>query len=83
MKIDKILLATVWLVIANGASAAVEHAPWPGGIAVIEIGPATAPAPAATFNDKASARYAGRSAVACRRWHTAGHGARRSRHPGR
>jgi murein DD-endopeptidase MepM/ murein hydrolase activator NlpD len=52
MKIDKILLAAVWLVIANGASAAVENAPWPGGIAVIELGPATAPAPAATFNDR-------------------------------
>ena len=52
MKIDKILLAAVCLVIAGGASAAIEHAPWPGGIAVIELGPADAPAPAATFNDR-------------------------------
>ena len=54
MKIDRILLAAVWLVIAGGASAAnaaIQHAPWPGGIAVIELGPAAAPAPAATFND--------------------------------
>ena len=52
MKIDRILIAAVWLVIAGGASAAIEHAPWPGGIAVIELGPAAAPAPAATFNDR-------------------------------
>ena len=52
MKIDRILLATAWLLIAGGVSAAIEHAPWPGGIAVIELGPAAAPAPAATFNDR-------------------------------
>lgn len=52
MKSKKFLLAAVWLVIAGGASAAVEHAPWPGGIAVIELGPAAAPAPAVTFNDR-------------------------------
>ena len=55
MKIDRILLAATLLVIAGGASAAnaaIQHAPWPGGIAVIELGPADAPAPAATFNDR-------------------------------
>jgi len=52
--IDRILLAVAWLVIAGGASAALEHSPWPGGIAVIELGPAAAPAPApaVTFNDR-------------------------------
>jgi len=52
MKIDRILLAAAWLVIAGDASAALEHSPWPGGIAVIELGPAAAPAPAVTFNDR-------------------------------
>ena len=52
MKIDRILLAAIWLVIAGGSSAAIEHAPRPGGIAVIELGPAAAPAPAVTFNDR-------------------------------
>ena len=52
MKIDTILCAVVWLTIAGGASAAIEHAPWPGGIAVIAVGPADAPAPAVTFNDR-------------------------------
>ena len=52
MRIDRILLAAVCLVIAGAASAAIEHAPWPGGIAVIELGPADVPAPAATFNDR-------------------------------
>ena len=52
MKIKKILLVAVWLLMAGGASAAIEHAPWPGGIAIIELGPAAAPAPAVTFNDR-------------------------------
>jgi len=52
MKFDRILLAAVWLILTGGANAALEHSPWPGGIAVIELGPATAPAPAVTFNDR-------------------------------
>jgi murein DD-endopeptidase MepM/ murein hydrolase activator NlpD len=52
MKIDRILLAAVWLTLTGGANAALEHSPWPGGIAVIELGPAAAPAPAVTFNDR-------------------------------
>jgi len=34
------------------ALAAPEHSPWPGGIAIVEIGPSTEPAPALHFNDK-------------------------------
>jgi len=52
MKIDRILLAAAVFFIANVASAAIEHSPWPGGIAVIELGCANAPAPDVTFNDK-------------------------------
>jgi murein DD-endopeptidase MepM/ murein hydrolase activator NlpD len=52
MKIDRLLLAAVLLFVANGASAAVEHAPWPGGIAVIELGNTAAAAPDVSFNDK-------------------------------
>ncbi|MGB5512624.1 MAG: peptidoglycan DD-metalloendopeptidase family protein [Woeseiaceae bacterium] len=52
MKIRKILLAAVWLMLTGSASAALEHSPWPGGIAVIELGPAAAPAPAVTFNNR-------------------------------
>jgi murein DD-endopeptidase MepM/ murein hydrolase activator NlpD len=51
MKIDRILIAAALIVIANTACA-VEHSPWPGGIAVIDIGPADAPAPRVSFNDK-------------------------------
>jgi len=32
--------------------AAPEHSPWPGGIAIVEIGPSTEPVPALQFNDK-------------------------------
>jgi murein DD-endopeptidase MepM/ murein hydrolase activator NlpD len=52
MKIDRILLGAALLFIANAAGAAIEHSPWPGGIAVIELGPADAPVPRVSFNDK-------------------------------
>ncbi len=52
MTINRMLVAIAILVIAGGAGAALEHSPWPGGIAVIELGPADAAAPDASFNDK-------------------------------
>lgn len=39
-------------VLANLAHAAAMHSPWPGGIAVIDIGAADQPPPAATFAEK-------------------------------
>ncbi len=34
------------------ATAAPEHSPWPGGIAVIDVGPAAAPRPVVEFEDR-------------------------------
>lgn len=34
------------------ALAAPEHSPWPGGIAIVDIGPAAEPAPTVSFEDK-------------------------------
>ena len=40
------------LVIANPAQARPEHSPWPGGIAVLDLGTAEQSRPAASFNDR-------------------------------
>ncbi len=40
------------LLSATLAAAAPEHAPWPGGIAVIDVGPAEAPRPIVEFDDR-------------------------------
>lgn len=47
------LLALIILaILSSQAVAAPEHSPWPGGIAIVELGSAEQPAPTATFNDK-------------------------------
>jgi murein DD-endopeptidase MepM/ murein hydrolase activator NlpD len=40
------------LLLAASAVAAPEHAPWPGGIAVIDVGPAEAPRPIVEFGER-------------------------------
>jgi murein DD-endopeptidase MepM/ murein hydrolase activator NlpD len=40
------------VMLAGPASAAPEHSPWPGGIAVVDVGQADQPPPAVSFNDK-------------------------------
>ncbi len=46
------LLALQFLMLAAAVSAAPEHSPWPGGIAVIEAGHSYGSAPQATFNGR-------------------------------
>ena len=48
----KQLIALVGLFLAAVAAAAPEHSPRPGGIAVVDVGPASQLAPAATFGGK-------------------------------
>lgn len=52
MRTNKILLAAALLCIAVHASAAAVHSPWPGGIAIIDVGPATTAAPSVSFADR-------------------------------
>ena len=40
------------LLLATSAVAAPEHAPWPGGIAIIDVGPAEAPRPIVEFGER-------------------------------
>src|SRR5210317_1516761 len=40
------------LLFAAVTGAAPEHAPWPGGIAVIDVGPAEAPRPIVEFDER-------------------------------
>lgn len=40
------------LILATGAVAAPEHAPWPGGIAVLDVGPVDAPRPIVEFGER-------------------------------
>ena len=37
---------------ATAAAAAPDHAPWPGGIAIIDVGPAEAPRPVVEFDER-------------------------------
>ena len=40
------------LVLATGVAAAPQHAPWPGGIAIIDVGPAEVPRPIVEFGER-------------------------------
>ena len=40
------------LSLATGVAAAPDHSPWPGGIAVIDVGPAEAPRPIVEFDER-------------------------------
>ena len=46
------ILGTLLLVTSSLANAMPDHAPWPGGIAVIDVGPADAPRPIVEFGDR-------------------------------
>ena len=46
------IVSLLGLSLAAIASAAPEHAPWPGGIAVIDVGPAEAPQPIVEFGER-------------------------------
>jgi murein DD-endopeptidase MepM/ murein hydrolase activator NlpD len=45
-------LLLLGLFLATGVAAAPEHAPWPGGIAVIDVGPVEAPRPTVEFGER-------------------------------
>jgi murein DD-endopeptidase MepM/ murein hydrolase activator NlpD len=48
----RVFALSLGLLSAALAVAAPEHAPWPGGIAVIDVGPAEAPRPIVEFDDR-------------------------------
>ena len=53
--IERIALALVLtgcILPTAAASAAIEHSPWPGGVAIIDVGRADEPPPAVSFADK-------------------------------
>ena len=52
MKVTKTASLVVFAVFANPALAAPEHAPHPGGIAVIEVAPGDAPRPIVEFGER-------------------------------
>ena len=45
-------LLLLGLFLATGVAAAPDHSPWPGGIAVIDVGPAEAPRPVVEFEER-------------------------------
>ena len=45
-------LLLLGLFLATGVAAAPDHSPWPGGIAVIDVGPAEAPRPIVEFDER-------------------------------
>jgi murein DD-endopeptidase MepM/ murein hydrolase activator NlpD len=52
MRTNSSLLGALLLAISSLANAMPDHAPWPGGIAVIDVGPADAPRPIVEFGDR-------------------------------
>lgn len=50
--IERLLLMLSLLMLAGPAFATPEHSPWPGGIAIVDVGSADQPPPVASFNDK-------------------------------
>jgi murein DD-endopeptidase MepM/ murein hydrolase activator NlpD len=52
MPTANLVLSTLLLLLPGLANALPDHAPWPGGIAVIDVGPAEAPRPIAEFGDR-------------------------------
>jgi murein DD-endopeptidase MepM/ murein hydrolase activator NlpD len=48
---SKVFALWLGLLSASLAAAAPDHAPWPGGIAVIDVGPADAPRPSVEFGE--------------------------------
>lgn len=52
MRANNFLLGIFLLAVTTGAGAMPDHAPWPGGIAVIDVGPSEAPRPIVEFGDR-------------------------------
>lgn len=52
MQTNRLLLSTLLLSVSAFANAVPDHAPWPGGIAVIDVGPAEAPRPIVEFGEQ-------------------------------
>ena len=52
MKRTSTAILLLGILAAMTAQAAPDHAPWPGGIAVIDVGPAEAPRPIVEFDDR-------------------------------
>lgn len=52
MRINNLLLGTLLLAATSLANAMPDNAPWPGGIAVIDVGPANAPRPIVEFGER-------------------------------
>lgn len=52
MQANSLLLSTFILLVPALANALPDHAPWPGGIAIIDVGPSEAPRPIVEFGDR-------------------------------
>ena len=52
MRANSLLLSTVLLAVPAISGAMPDHAPWPGGIAVIDVGPSEVPRPIVEFGDR-------------------------------
>jgi len=52
MRINSFLLSTFFLAATTVANAMPDHAPWPGGIAIIDVGPSEAPRPIVEFGGR-------------------------------
>lgn len=52
MQTNRLLLGTLLLSVSAFVNAMPDHAPWPGGIAVIDVGPAEAPRPIVEFGER-------------------------------
>ena len=52
MRTNSLLLSAFLLCVSTSVSSMPEHAPWPGGIAVIDVAPADAPRPIVEFDER-------------------------------
>lgn len=52
MRANSLLLSTFLLAVPAFAHAMPDHAPWPGGIAIIDVGPSEAPRPIVEFGER-------------------------------
>ncbi len=52
MRTSNLLLSTFLLSVSAFAHAMPDHAPWPGGIAIIDVGPSEAPRPIVEFGER-------------------------------
>jgi len=52
MQTNSLLLSTIILLVPALANALPDHAPWPGGIAIIDVGPSEVPRPIVEFGER-------------------------------